>query len=363
MQSAPQRACKYRNVLGALRREIHSGTWKPGDRLPSEAELVGRFHVSRITVGRAVRELQQAGLVQRRAGAGTFVTRPPASGWSFGLLIPDFGTTEIFEPICHGMMGSPLARQHALVWGSASRGEQTAEDRTWALCRQYIERGVSGVFFAPLEGTAGKDESNLRIARAFDAAGIPVVLLDRPLLPSSTPGRQDVVGIDNWRAGLIMTEHLVGRGCERIGFVRRAHAAPTVDLREAGYREALHVAGVPFDPLLVLRSGALDSPTVQAFVDRHAPDGVVCSNDRLAAELMRVLLELGYRIPSDIRLVGIDDGDYSRLLPVPLTTLRQPTRQIGEVALSVMLERMERPDLPARHVLLQCELIVRESST
>ena len=67
---------KYRQVFTALKREIQSGRWKPGDRLPSEAELVRTFGASRITVGRAVRDLQAAGLVERRAGSGTYVTAP-----------------------------------------------------------------------------------------------------------------------------------------------------------------------------------------------------------------------------------------------------------------------------------------------
>jgi DNA-binding LacI/PurR family transcriptional regulator len=91
------------------------------------------------------------------------------------------------------------------------------------------------------------------------------------------------------------------------------------------------------------------------------PDAIVCANDRTAAHLMRTLLRLNYSIPSDIRLVGIDDADYASLLPVPLTTLRQPTRQIGDAALTTMLERVARPGLPARDVLLHCDLIVRES--
>jgi DNA-binding LacI/PurR family transcriptional regulator len=76
---------------------------------------------------------------------------------------------------------------------------------------------------------------------------------------------------------------------------------------------------------------------------------------------MPTLLQLGYRIPGDVRMAAVDDVEYARLLPVPLTTLRQPTREIGEVALSVMLDRIERPDSPARQVLLPCELVVRES--
>jgi GntR family transcriptional regulator of arabinose operon len=76
---------------------------------------------------------------------------------------------------------------------------------------------------------------------------------------------------------------------------------------------------------------------------------------------MQTLLRLGSRIPADVRLVGIDDVRFASLLPVPLTTLRQPTRQIGDAALSAMLERVARKDLPPRDILLDCVLVVRES--
>src|SRR5918996_283653 len=152
---------KYRQVYAALKQEIQAGHWKSGERLPSEADLVRKFGASRITIGRAVRDLQAAGLVERRAGSGTFVRRPDvAPGLSFGLLIPDLGETEIFEPICQGMMASPLAEEHALLWGSLSGGESTKEQEAWRLCRQYIDRKVSGVFFAPLELTESKDDVN-----------------------------------------------------------------------------------------------------------------------------------------------------------------------------------------------------------
>src|SRR5918995_7003918 len=128
---------KYQQVYTALRRDIQSGRLGHGDRLPSEAELVRQFGASRITVGRAVRDLQAAGLVERRAGSGTYVRNPQtARGLSFGLLIPDLGETEIFEPICQGMMSSPLAREHALIWGSAHGDGASREARAWRLCQQ-----------------------------------------------------------------------------------------------------------------------------------------------------------------------------------------------------------------------------------
>lgn len=353
---------KHRQVYSALWREIQSGRLKRGDRLPSEAQLVRRFGASRITVGRAVRDLQTAGLVERRAGSGSYVrTRQAEGALSFGLLIPDLGETEIFEPICQGMMASPLAREHALLWGSLNAGGTSKEERAWQLCRQYIDRRVSGVFFAPLELTSAKDDVNKRIADELDEAGIPIVLLDRTVAAYPRRGHHDLVGIDNRRAGYVITEHLLRLGCRRIVFVALPTTAATIDAREAGYREALYAWDAPVDRAFVHRLDSAETIEVRRLMESNRPDAIVCANDRTAARLMRTLLRLDYGVPGDVRLVGIDDVEYASLLPVPLTTLRQPTRQIGEAALGAMLERVARKDLPARDILLDCELVVRES--
>jgi len=99
-------------VFETLSGEILSGKYQPGQKFPSEAALVQQFRTSRITVGRAVRELSQRGLVERIAGSGTYVrhARAPESSLLFGLLITDLGNTEIFEPICHGIAPAPQAR-------------------------------------------------------------------------------------------------------------------------------------------------------------------------------------------------------------------------------------------------------------
>jgi len=352
---------KHGEVYAALRRQLLSGHWKGGDRIPSEAELVRQFHVSRITVGRAVRDLEAGGFVERRRGAGTFVRNLEAPGQlSFGLLIPDLGETEIFEPICQGMMASPLARKHVLLWGVMAEAD-TKDARAWSLCRQYIDRRVSGVFFAPLELSHEHSEINRRIARALDAAHIPIVLLDRGLEPYPGPDRYDLVGIDNRRAGFAVTSHLLRAGARRVAFVGPAPAAATVDEREAGYREALHAAGQLPDPRLERRLQPDNAEMVQELMRDRRPDGVVCANDRIAGLLMHTLQRLGYRVPHDVRLVGMDDVRYAALLPVPLTTLRQPTRQIGDAALAVMLARIARRDLPPRDTHLHGELIVRAS--
>jgi DNA-binding LacI/PurR family transcriptional regulator len=311
-----------------------------------------------------VRDLQLAGLVERRVGSGTYVKvveqRPGAL--SFGLLIPDLGETEIFEPICQGMMASPLAREHALLWGSLSGGAGSKEERAWELCRQYVDRKVSGVFFAPLELSPTKDEANARIARALDDAGIPVVLLDRTVGPYPQRGHHDLVALDHRRAGYATTEHLLSLGVRRLSFVGLPHSAATVDARAAGYQEALHAWEAPCGGSPVHRLDPADAPSVRALMEASRPEGIVAANDRTAARLMHTLIDLGYSLPRDVRLVGIDDLEYARLLPVPLTTLRQPTREIGAAALAAMLDRVGSADLPTRDILLQGTLVVRKSS-
>jgi GntR family transcriptional regulator, arabinose operon transcriptional repressor len=357
---------KHHEVFATLLKEIEGGQWKEGARLPSEAELTARFGHSRITVGRALRDLQAAGIISRRAGSGSFVSRTPAikPARSFGLLIADLGETDVYESIWRGMLGSPLAHECAVVWGSAPADlapddVQRRGERAWQLCRQYIDRRVDGVFFAPVGMSPAVGDVNHRIVRALDAAGIPLVLLDRPITPYPDPGRHDLVGIDNRLAGYVMTEHLLQRGARRVVFVRQPQSAPTVDARESGYRRALISAGL--EPAAGVRLDPSNATAVRAMLRTHSPDAVICANDRVAGRLMHTLLRVGIRIPADMRMVGIDDVEYASLLPVPLTTYRQPTLQLGEVALSMLQTRVARPELPAHDIRLRCELIVRES--
>ncbi len=204
---------RYRQIYEDLFSAIKSGLLKPGDRLPSEAELGKRYNTSRITVAKAVNELYQHGMVSRRAGSGTHVLAPAASsGHVFGLLIPDLGRTEIFEPICHGMMQSPLSKPHSLLWGHSMGEAAQQEKEAEHLCNQYVNQKVSGVFFAPLEFTPAKDAVNNRIVAALDKAGIQIVLLDRCYAPYAMRSKYDLVGIDNRRAGFLITQHLLHHG-------------------------------------------------------------------------------------------------------------------------------------------------------
>ena len=143
-----------------------------------------------------------------------------------------------------------------------------------------------------------------------------------------------------------MTEHLLGLGARRVGFVGLPDSAASVDLRQAGYREALEAAGLAVEPSLVRRLDPTDPAAVRRLLDEARPDALLAANDWTAARLLHTLLALGRAVPGDVRLAGIDDLPYAGLLPVPLTTLRQPTAQIGAAALAAMLDRVAAPAWP-----------------
>ncbi len=357
------KGAKYERICRTIRHAIASGEYKVGERLPSEAELVKLFDASRITVNRALRELQLGGVIDRRAGSGSYVRAQPERSYTFGLLIPELGQTEIFEPICRGMaLAEASDHHHALLWSKSLGDTEGKESQATELCRHLVAEKVTGAFFAPLELTPGKDAVNQVIVDTFDKAGIPIVLLDRDLVAYPARSRYDLVGIDNRRAGYAITAHMLEVGCKRIAFVGRPASAPTVDARIAGYREAIMDSHIEWEPKFVQRIAPWDKDAVKEMMAALQPDGIVCANDFTAANLMKTLGALGVSVPHEVRLAGIDDVKYANLLPVPLTTVHQPCAKMGAAAVAAMVQRIRNPDLPARDILLDFHLVVREST-
>ena len=355
-----QRSPKHRQVFDLLQQEIAAGKYRDG-RIPSEAQLVRRLGLSRPTVARAIIDLQKMGLLDRRVGSGTYLrSAPEPSNKLLGLLVPGLANTEVLDPICREITRCAEASGFASLWGgSPSDGEST--DEAEALCRQYIQRKVAGVFFAPFEIPLNRDAVNRRLVVMLQDAGIPVVLLDRDLLPFPSRSEFDLIGVDDFAAGFTLTQHLLALRCRRFVFVTRPQYPSTTDQRLAGCHEALQRDTGENRPNIEAKVGDPGDADFIAQLRALRPDAAICSNDQTAALLIRALTAEGVRVPQDLRVVGFDDVNYATLLPAPLTTMRLPCRDIGRVAIQTMLQRIEQPDLPARKVLLSAELVVRES--
>jgi DNA-binding LacI/PurR family transcriptional regulator len=97
-------------------------------------------------------------------------------------------------------------------------------------------------------------------------------------------------------------------------------------------------------------------------LEKDKPDAVLCSNDQTAALLIRTLGQLQIRVPADIAVAGFDDVQYATLLAPPLTTIKQPYRELGRSAVTMLLERIANPALSPRQVLHSHQLMVRQST-
>lgn len=358
---------KHRAIYTYLHAAILDGRFRLGQRIPSEVQLSRKFQTTRVTVAKALRELEYAGYLERRPGSGSYVRLPgQTKSRSFGLLVASLGDGEIFEPICTAIVAAMRARQFAIVWGDASSPLPSPPAdkcrQAEALCRQFIEQRVDGVFFHPVEFAPGMNEVNREILELLDRERIPVVLLDCDAVRYPQRSRYDIVGIDNRRAGYVLARHLLDRGAQRIDFVSRPLSSPTIESRVAGYQEALWQGGITPRPSWVHCGEVADLEFVRTLVGRRPPDAFVCGNDYTAACLMQNLQRLKITVPDDVLVVGVDDLKYARLLSVPLTTIHQPCPALGEAAVDAMLRRLENPTMPAHDICVDFHLVVRRSS-
>lgn len=358
---------KHKQIYRDLVEGIVKGLYAKGQQLPSGDELAKKFSASRPTVTKALANLQKAGFVECRVGSGTYVKYNGESKkvLSFGLLIPGLGETEIFEPICGHITHEAKDVKINLIWGgSMSDDAEKRRQQIETSAIHFVQQKVDGVFFCPLELTSEKDNINKRIVDLFDDANIPVVLMDRDIVAFPLRSKYDLIGVDNYRIGYIMTRHLIEHGLPVIKFVARPFSAPTVLLRIAGFKEALIQASYPISDISNhIAIGDADDPAFAESLlkDNASSIGIVCANDTTAAHLMHTLTELGCTIPGQVAVVGIDDVKYAKYLRVPLTTYRQPCQNIAQVAISLMLSKISNPKIAPQTIYLDGELIIRKS--
>ncbi|MDR3706955.1 MAG: GntR family transcriptional regulator [Capsulimonadaceae bacterium] len=364
---------QYRVIAAYLEDGIVNRKFDPSRRLPSDMELARKFSASRPTVVRAMIELQNRGLVERRVGSGTYIHPSVLDGGGavrtqtvVGLIAAGLGHTEILDPICAEITTQCEAKGLVVFRGETALDDVNSTgftvEQAEALARRCVDRRVAGVFFAPLELADDRLAVNRRIAETLSAAGIGVVLLDREIADYPEHGPYDLVGIDSFQASYELGRHLLASGRRHIRFVALPRYPSTTDLRMAGLREAILNAGGECGRSWARFGDPADPAFARSLLEPERPEAIVCSNDRTAALLMQTLASMDIRIPDDIAVAGFDDVRYATLLSVPLTTMRQPCRQIGSAAVQLMLSRLQQPELPARMVTLPATLVARRST-
>ncbi|WP_279234733.1 LacI family DNA-binding transcriptional regulator [Microbacterium sp. SS28] len=216
---------------------------------------------------------------------------------------------------------------------------------------------VEGALVSPF-GDAGE-----ALARELGRS-VPVVLVDRV----DDEGVLDSVSFDDVAGGRMAAEHLIELGRTRLAFIGAREEVRQVRERLAGARDAVaRHPGVRLDATWIPRTSAEYGVGVGIMIaglpPGERPDGIVTTNDHLACGVVHGLLRGGMRVPDDVAVVGYDDIEFAAVAAVPLTSVRQPAREMGRVAAQQLL-RLVSGEVQAtgRSIRFEPELAVRAST-
>ncbi len=304
--------------------------------------------VAPATVARVQAAIDQLGFVRNDAARQLKAGRSR----SVGLVVLDIGNP-FFTDIARA--AERRAGEHNLTVLLGTSDDDG--DRERAYIDAFDEQRVFGLLVSPV----GEDLARLNALRERDT---PVVLVDR----DGSGTAFDSVAVDDVAGARLAVHHLCAIGRRRIAFVGGPATLRQIRDRRRGAADA--VAETPGAQLEIIDTSApsvLDGRAAgERLRDRapeERPDAVFCANDLLAMGVLQALTLMGgVRVPQDIALVGYDDIDFARSAVVPLTSVRQPTAEIGTTAVDLLVEAAEgRPGEP-KHVVFQPELIVRDST-
>ncbi|MGF1662636.1 MAG: LacI family DNA-binding transcriptional regulator [Kineosporiaceae bacterium] len=277
------------------------------------------------------------------------------SSRAVGLVVID-AANPFFTDVARGVEDL-LSEHDAVVLLGDSAGEVRRERRYLEL---FEEQRVRGVIIAP-------SHDGPPAIGGLDRLGIPVVFLDHQ---PGHPGHSCVT-VDDEAGGFLAVDHLTATGHRRVAVAAGPMSLPQVRDRLAGAeRAARATAGtglVHLDlPALTTRSGRLAADRLLATAPTERPSAVFAGNDLVALGLLQGLTEGGLAVPGDVAIVGYDDIEFAAAAAVPLSSVRQPRRQLGRASAELLLDHVraaERGERAAvRQVRFSPELVVRRSS-
>ncbi|PRY01699.1 LacI family DNA-binding transcriptional regulator [Allonocardiopsis opalescens] len=298
------------------------------------------------TRARVLAAIDELGFVRN----GSASTLRAGHSRAVGLMVLDIANP-FFTEAARGVEDVISERGYALMLSNSD--EDAVKERR--NLRMLAEQRVQGLLVTPVDDEAPE-------LLALRERGVSVVLLDRP---GARPD-QCSVAVDDVAGGRLAVEHLLRLGRRDIAYVSGPPGIRQCDDRREGARRALDGADGAR-----LREFAAEGMNVRGGLDagqrllagRRTPDAVFCANDLLALGVMRALLRAGARVPDDVAVLGYDDIEFAAAAAVPLSSVRQPTYQLGRLGTELLLDECENPDGHAhQQVVFQPELVARDST-
>ncbi len=268
---------------------------------------------------------------------------------SIGLAISGI-SNPYFMDVVASIEAETSVRGHTLLLGD-THDEPEQELR---MVQELAARRVDGLLLAPSPGAV--DHALPYLAER----SVPVVLLDR-----FVPAPFDQIGTHNVEPTAELVAHLADRGHARIGFVAGMRGLSTTEERIDGYRLGLTRSAIEVDDGLI-DCGNSEHDCARAATHRLLdlpvpPTALIAANNAMTIGVMHALRDRGLRVPKDMALVAFDNLEWSDLFEPRLTVIAQPTREIGSMAVQMLLTRLDSPDREPRSIRLPATLVHRDS--
>ena len=216
-----------------------------------------------------------------------------------------------------------------------------------------LRKGIDGLIFAPVN----KNEINKTLVFSH----IPSVQIDRKL----NNFYADFVGIDNSKSAEKATHHLFDQGYKNIGFIGYEKRVYTMEKRIEGYKKVILERGILEESRIkiISYSDSNIKDTINEWLCKYKDiDAVICGVDNLCYETLAAIEEIGLEMPNDIGIISFDDTKWFRFVKSPITTIRQPTENMGRLAINILIDRIENNlQQEYKDNLLDTELVIRES--
>lgn len=342
----------YMQIYHTLKTEIEAKQYEVDHQLPTELEMTERFQVSRITVKRALDELESQGYIYRKRGSGSYVlNQTPQAGEStlldrmIAFVLPSDGSTGLSEYI---RGAAEILEARGYYMSIHMTNESPAKERD--LLETLPRKGIQGIIVYPINARSNMDILHMHYMNKY-----PILTIDKYYegLPVAS------VVSDNQAGGYMAASNLIQLGHRRIAFVSSVslEAASSVRNRYFGYAQALRDHGLAIDPSLVVldyieewwQTGeqAYYQKLVKGLMD-HGATAIQTENDYVAAKILIAAAELEIQVPEQLSVVGFDNNDIAARLDIPLTTVAQQFYEIGRKAGELIVEAVESGRLSDR---------------
>ncbi|YCA44748.1 GntR family transcriptional regulator [Bacillus sp. JZ8] len=354
---------KYKTVKDEIKSWLMSDKFSPHDKLPTETQLMEKFHVSRHTIRRAIGDLEVEHYLYRIQGGGMYVAnwREKQETQTLTKTIAVLTThiaDYIFPSIIVGI--EKVLSEHSFSLLLSSTHHDILLERK--SLENLLSHPIEGIIVEPTKSSY--PSQNIGFYKNLEKSNVPCVMIHSTYQDTNFPS----LTMDDTKGGYMATEHLLSLGHRKILGIFKT------DDHQGLKRMNGFISAYQQNPSLAVPGDFITYGTNEekkelpqrikaSLTSSNRPTGIVCYNDQVALTVMSIAKELGLSIPEDLSVVGYDDSQVAKIVDVKLTTIKHPKEQMGIDAANMILKLIEAPlTKKVESIVYPPELVIREST-